>query len=58
MTNATAAQIIVNSALSEMARTSGAEIGEILTAMLATPDGAAAVRFRKLVALGTKAIAL
>jgi hypothetical protein len=53
----TDAQIIVNSALTEMARTSGAEISEILTAMLATPDGAAAVRFRKLVDLGIKALA-
>jgi hypothetical protein len=57
MTNAIAAKIIVNSALEEMARTSGAEIGEILTVMLASPDGAAAVRFRKLVALGTKTLA-
>ncbi len=50
------AQMLVNSALEEMAKTSGAEIGEILNAMLADPAGAAAVRFRTYLALGVRAV--
>lgn len=57
MDNATAARIIINSAIDEMVRTSGATHGEILSVILADPAGAAAIRFRKLVALGEQALA-
>jgi hypothetical protein len=47
------AKIIIETALNEMARTSGKTVADILTVMLADPNGATARRFRAYVALAT-----
>jgi hypothetical protein len=47
------AKIIIETALNEMARTSGATVAQILSVMLADPNGATARRFREYLALAT-----
>lgn len=48
------ASIIVQGALEEMSRISGAPIAEILSVMIADPAGNTAIRFRDYIKLGTE----
>jgi hypothetical protein len=49
-----AANIIVTAIFEEMARVSGMGVGDIAAAMAADPGGAAARRFRELLAIALK----
>jgi hypothetical protein len=49
-----AANIIVRAVFEEMARVSGAAVGDIAAAIAADPGGAAARRFRELLAIALK----
>jgi hypothetical protein len=53
MTN-TAANIIVTASFEEMARVSGMAVGDIAAAIAADPGGAAARRFRELIAIAVR----
>jgi hypothetical protein len=50
----TVANIVVTAALEEMAKVSGAAIGDIVATIAADPSGAAARRFRELLAIALK----
>jgi hypothetical protein len=50
----TAANIIVAAVFEEMAKVSGAAIGDIAATIAADPNGAAARRFRELLAIALK----
>lgn len=47
-----AARIVIDSALEFMSNKAGIPIGALLDAMLASPEGAAASRFRELIRMG------